>query len=290
MDANAALLEWFEPRRSAYPWRRDPPKPYEVLVSEVMLQQTQAPRVVPAFDHFLRRFPTVEALAAASLGEVLEAWGGLGYNRRARALWQSAGLICRDHGCRIPSEPGVLATLPGVGPYTAAAVASLAFGVRVPALDTNVRRVVARFTAGAEPHDLAPRDVARAAAEWLDGADPGAWNQALMDLGRVVCRPKPRCPSCPLAEACRFRAAGVAPSPAPRRQGPFEGSVRQARGAVLVSLRAGRGTSLSALTVRSGLPAERVLQAVRALAAEGMVEAGPAAIAGSPRGKLRLPR
>src|SRR5436309_1877986 len=130
---NRALLAWYEPRRLAYPWRRRP-DPYRVLVSEVMLQQTQAARVAPAFTGFMRRFPTVRALARATRADVVRAWGTLGYNRRAVSLSDAARAIVARHGGRIPSDQDALLVLPGVGPYTAAAVASLAFGVAVPAI------------------------------------------------------------------------------------------------------------------------------------------------------------
>ncbi len=130
------LMEWFEPRRLAYPWRRPRPDPYAVLVSEVMLQQTQASRVAPAFERFLRSFPTVRSLATAPAAEVVRAWAGLGYNRRAVALWEAARTIVSSHGGRVPDDPSALSELPGVGPYTAAAVASIAFGRPVAAVDS----------------------------------------------------------------------------------------------------------------------------------------------------------
>ncbi|HEX9235545.1 MAG TPA: A/G-specific adenine glycosylase, partial [Actinomycetota bacterium] len=129
-----ALLAWFEPRRRLYPWR-GVSDPYRILVSEVMLQQTQASRVIPAYERFTKFFPTVERLAAAPAAEVIEAWSGLGYNRRAVSLWRAAQAIVSEHGGRVPSDPGSLCRLPGVGPYTAAAVAAVAHGRPVPAID-----------------------------------------------------------------------------------------------------------------------------------------------------------
>ena len=198
-------LAWYEPRRGAFPWRADP-QPYGVLVSEVMLQQTQVSRVVPAYLRFLEQFPTPAALAEAPLADVLRAWKGLGYNRRAAALWRAAGVIVAEHGGVVPSDPVALGKLPGIGPYTAAAVASFAFGAAIPAVDTNLRRVVARHRLGRAT--APPAEVGRAAAAWIDRADPGAWNAALMDLGREVCRPEPLCSAAPLRRGCRFRAAG----------------------------------------------------------------------------------
>ena len=283
---NRALLEWYRPRGNRYPWRGDP-DPYRVLVSEVMLQQTQAPRVAPVFERFVAAFPDVRTLAAASPAEVLRAWGSLGYNRRAVSLHAAARRIVEEHGGRVPSGVERLRTLPGIGPYTAAAIASLGFGVPVPAIDTNVARVVRRARLGS---DLAARgEIDAAASAWIDRTDPAAWNQALMDLGRDVCRPAPRCEECPLTRACRFRRAGADPAPSRRRQPRFEGSFRQVRGAVVRALRSRRSTTLGGLARELNEPLERVADAVRALDADGVVRAGPAALSGRASGVVRLP-
>lgn len=285
-----ALLAWYGPRRATYPWRREA-DPYAVLVSEVMLQQTQATRVVPSYLAFLRRFPSVRALARASRADVLRAWDGLGYNRRALALWAAAGAVVRDHGGVVPSDLDALRRLPGVGPYTAAAVAAMAFGVPVAAVETNVRRVVARVHVGREPDALTPRSIRGLAEMWLDRREPGSWNQALMDLGREVCRPRPRCGACPLAAVCRWPAEGAAlhrPTDG-RRAEPFEGSSRQVRGAIVRALRRHPSLTLGSLVREVGGPRERVERAVRQLAGEGLVRAGPAALAGRRNGRVRLP-
>jgi A/G-specific adenine glycosylase len=271
-----------------YPWRRTR-DPYRILVSEAMLQQTQASRVAPAYLSFLLRLPTVQSLARARLRDVVTAWQGLGYNRRAVALWEAAGTIVRDHGGAVPADPVELQRLPGVGPYTAAAVSSIAFGSAAAAVDTNARRIVARFFFGAEPDDVSPREVRALADGWLDRRDPGAWNQALMDLGREHCRPRPRCGACPLRASCRFVAEGSEPKPARRRQSAFEGSFRQVRGAVIRTLRAREDASLATLARETGAPLERVGMAVSALAADGLVVAGAAARAGRPGGRGRRP-
>ncbi|MGH2657525.1 MAG: A/G-specific adenine glycosylase [Actinomycetota bacterium] len=280
-----ALLAWYGPRRRAYPWReaRDP---YRVLVSEVMLQQTQAARVAPAYRSFVRRYPTIRALARAPRADVVREWGSLGYNRRAVAVSEAARIIVRDHGGRVPADPEVLAGLPGVGPYTAAAVASLGHGRLVPAIDTNVRRVVARARIGRD--EAAPAEVQAAAAAWLDRSDPGSWNQALMDLGREVCRPAPSCRACPLSGSCRFRASGATPGWARRRQGRFEGSFRQVRGGVVRELRGVRSMTLATLAARLGGSTAEVWSAVARLFADGLVHAGPGALAGRPSGRVRL--
>jgi A/G-specific adenine glycosylase len=281
------VLRWFASRSRAYPWRatRDP---YRIWVSEIMLQQTQAARVTPAFEAFVRRFPSVTSLATASRRDVLRAWGGLGYHRRAVALSEAARVVVRDHDGRLPSDPLALRRLPGVGPYTSAAVASIAFGIPVAAVDTNVRRIVARVHLRVEADDASPREVAELASAWLDTRDPGRWNQALMDLGREVCRPRPRCERCPLATDCRFYAAGLPLRPARRRQGPFRGSTREVRGAIVGALRAHESLTIGRLVAETGLAEERVVPSVSALAREGIVAASPAAIAGSPRGRVRL--
>jgi A/G-specific adenine glycosylase len=297
-DLRRALMEWYRPRRGAYPWRVRA-TPYRVLVSEVMLQQTQAGRVVPAFERFVARFPSITALARAPRSEVVREWSGLGYNRRAVALSETARTVVAEHEGRIPRSREDLRRLPGVGPYTAAAVASLAFGEPVAAVDTNVRRVVARSVLGVDGPGVSPGEVGGAAERWIDRGDPGGFNQALMDLGREVCRPVPRCEACPLSAPCRFRRARPPARHPSSRPGPalgasrgaqptFQGSSRQVRGKVVEALRARRWTTLAGLAREVGVSPSRVGQAVRSLAAEGIVRPGPAATAGRPRGRVAL--
>jgi A/G-specific adenine glycosylase len=284
------LLRWYEPRRRLYPWRQPRPDPYRVLVSEVMLQQTQASRVVPAFRAFIRTFPSIRALAAASRHEVLWSWAGLGYNRRAVWLSESARRIVTDHGGRVPSEAEALVRLPGIGPYTAAAVASIAYGLPVPAIDTNARRVVSRAVLGLDGAEASLRAVGLAATDWMDGARPADWNQAVMDLGREFCRPLPRCERCPLATICAFRLSGRGPVQSVRRVGnSFQGSTRQLRGAVVRLLRDRPSASMSWLSRATSQPLASILDVVAALAADGVVSAGPAALRGRPSGRVRLP-
>jgi A/G-specific adenine glycosylase len=282
-------MRWYRLRRNAYPWRVRPVHPYAVWVSEVMLQQTQAARVVPAYSAFLERFPTVEALAAASRGEVIRAWGNLGYPRRAVALSEAARAMVRDHGGRIPDDPAVLRGLPGFGSYTSAAVAALGYGRAVTAIDTNVRRVTARALLGIEPHHASGVDLRTTAQGWLGGRRPGDVLQGLMDLGRTVCRPRPRCDACPLASGCTFRLAGGIPERPARRQPAFAGSMRQVRGLVLARLRLVDSATLGGLASATGQRQDRVTAAVRGLQADGVVAAGPAALAGRALGRVRLP-
>ena len=275
---------WFRANGPAYPWRRTEDDPYAVLVSEIMLQQTQASRVADAFPRFMQRFPDVGALASASRGDVLRAWGGLGYPRRAVALHDAARTIVRDHDGSVPRDARSLLELPGVGPYTAAAVASIAFGEPVPAIDTNARKVLARLALGLEPDEAEQAEITRAAARWLSRDVPGEWNQAVMNLGRDVCRPTPRCDVCPVAGVCRFRASGRAGRRSGRSQPAFEGSMRQVRGGVLRELRGrDRAATIGTIAAALALPVTRVDGAVDALERDGLLER-------TPSGRIRLPR
>lgn len=288
--SNDELLAWYRPRRRAFPWRARHRDPYSILVSEVMLQQTQASRVAAAFGPFIERFPTLAHLAASPRSAVVTTWGGLGYNRRAVALSKAARVIVDEHGGRVPHDLESLRGLPGIGPYTASAVASIAYGIPVPAIDTNVARVVSRVRLGAEARAASRADVAAAAEAWIHASRPGDWNQALMDLGREVCRPQPRCEACPLAAQCMFARLGRPPSSPRTRRSTFEGSDRQVRGSVVHLLRStrGRSMSLSALAARSGHSEARVAACVLTLAADGIIAAGNKALRGESAGRVRL--
>ncbi len=224
MDESEKLLRWFESQKRLLPWRESR-EPYGVWVSEIMLQQTQVQTVIPYYLSFLRQFPTVEDLAAAPLEQVLAAWSGLGYYRRARQMHSAAKMIAESLD-GFPSSSRELERLPGVGPYTAAAVASIAFGEVVPVLDGNVERVMARRLALAEdPKQSAVRKALfGAAASVLDSEQPGESNQALMELGATICRPKrPVCDECPLKQDCLAQQQGNPESfPAPRRRRTIE--------------------------------------------------------------------
>jgi A/G-specific adenine glycosylase len=267
-----ALRAWYRSRRAAYPWRGDDPDPYAVLVSEVMLQQTQAVRVAPLYAAFLSLFPDVQALARAAPGDVLRAWAGLGYHRRAVALHRAARSIVESHAGRVPRDPATLRTLPGVGPYTASAVASIAYGVPVVAMDVNVRRVISRLMSEPGSRPLAAAEIAEHADRLLDRRDPRSWNQAVMDLGRSVCRPAPRCGECPLAPWCRSRGAGRDGGGPTSRHQPFAGSNREARGRVVAVLRERGSAGLIGLARACGLPPARVGRALDGLVLDGVVE------------------
>jgi A/G-specific adenine glycosylase len=203
-----ALVDWYRAGHRDLPWRRTR-DPYAIWVSEIMLQQTRVETVTPYFERWMARFPSVRALAAAPLDEVLAAWAGLGYYARARHLHAAAREVAARYDGRVPSEPEAVRALPGVGRYTAGAILSLAFGRAEPILDGNVTRVLARLEAlDDQPAALAPRLWRRAAQ--LVPADAAAdFNQALMELGATVCTPRaPRCPDCPLASRCAARRSG----------------------------------------------------------------------------------
>ncbi|MER3452091.1 MAG: A/G-specific adenine glycosylase [Thermus sp.] len=208
-DLKKALLDWYQATGRALPWRgqRDP---YRILVAEVLLQQTRVEQAIPYYHRFLERFPTLKALAEAPLEEVLKVWAGAGYYARARNLHRLA-----QSTPVLPQNHRALLALPGLGPYTAAAVAALAFNEAVGVVDGNVRRVLSRFYALEDPD---PKELKRLADALVQGEDPASWNQALMDLGALVCTPRhPRCGGCPLRPACRGREnPGAYPKPKKR--------------------------------------------------------------------------
>jgi A/G-specific adenine glycosylase len=201
-----ALLAFFEARGRDLPWRGSG-DPYAVLVSEVMLQQTRVGTVIPYYRRWMEQLPNVEALAGARPDEVLKLWEGLGYYARARSLHQAAREVIARYDGAIPADPMKLRTLPGIGPYTAGAVASIAFGVPVPAVDGNVRRVLSRLADEPFPSDP---ELRRWGTALVDPESPGSFNQALMELGSLVCSPRlPACEGCPVARFCCSRAAGT---------------------------------------------------------------------------------
>jgi A/G-specific adenine glycosylase len=247
-----ALLDWYEGVRRPLPWRatRDP---YALLVSEVMLQQTQAARVVPYYEAFLARFPDAPTLAAAPARDVLAAWSGLGYNRRALALQAAARVVAED------GWPDDLAELPGVGPYTAAAVASFAWDAPLAAVDVNAGRVIERWDGARQT----PGPLARRAAELLPAGRAAAWNQAMMELGATVCTARaPRCDACPVARWCAS-AGAPAIRTATRQRERFEDTDRYARGRVVAALLAGEPLP--------PLAADRLERALAGLAGDGLI-------------------
>jgi A/G-specific adenine glycosylase len=240
------LLAWWEGERRDLPWRRTR-DPWAVLVSEVMLQQTQVTRVEPKWHAFLARFPDPAACAAARVGDVINAWAGLGDNRRAVTLHRCAQAVVAEHGGRLPFDLAALRALPGIGPYTARAVLAFAAEADVGILDTNVARVVARH--GGVP--LRPSEAQAAVDALVPPGQGWAWNQAMLDLGATVCRARsPRCDECPVRFSCAWHGEGPDPAVGSAgvsgRQSRFEGSDRQGRGRLVDALRLGPVTDVPA--------------------------------------------
>lgn len=243
------LLDWWDEGHADWPWRRTR-DPYAIWVAEVMLQQTQLAVVLPYYERWLTRFPTVQALAAAPLDDVLKVWEGLGYYSRARHLHAAAQRIVAEYGGELPRSVNGLLKLPGIGRYTAGAVASIAFGVAAPAVDGNVLRVLARLTDCADDitRPATRRRLEQIAAAWLPAERPGDFNEALMELGQRVCTADPACVCCPLAAACLARQRGVQrqrPVRAPRAAVPHvdvaAGVIYRADGRFLIARRPLRG-------------------------------------------------
>jgi A/G-specific adenine glycosylase len=236
------LLRWYDEHARDLPWREPCTTPWAVLVSELMLQQTPVARVLPVYDQWLLRWPAPADLAAAPTGEAVRAWGSLGYPRRALRLHAAATRIVEQHRGQVPSRYEDLLALPGVGDYTAAAVASFAFRRRHVVLDTNVRRVLARTVRGEQQPARSVTRTERATATALlpeDGPTAAAWAVATMELGAVVCTAAaPRCATCPVADLCAWRSAGYPAYDGPARVGQrYDGTDRQCRGRLLGVLR-----------------------------------------------------
>jgi len=236
------VLDWYAENARDLPWRRDDATAWGVFVSEVMLQQTPVARVEPVWRDWLRRWPAPADLAAEPPGEAVRAWGRLGYPRRALRLHQAATAMVERHAGRVPATEAELLELPGVGAYTAAAVATFAFGRRTTVVDTNVRRVLARVVAGRQLAAPSPtRDELSVAAALVPQEAPRAraWSVAVMELGALVCTARsPRCGDCPVRQQCAWRLAGRPPHDGPARRGQaWHGTDRQLRGILLAALR-----------------------------------------------------
>ncbi len=262
------MIAWGEPRLRDLPWRRTR-DPWAILVSEMMLQQTQVARVVPKYLDFLEVFPTAQACASAPLGDVLRRWHGLGYPRRARNLHDVAAVVA-ERG-RFPDALDELLTLPGVGPYTARAVLAFAFEIDAAVVDTNIARIYARVV-GRSLRALEVQTIADAQAPV---GESWAWNQSIMELGAIVCRPAPTCEDCPVAPMCAWRGSSAA-DPAvgsagvSTKQARYDGSDRQARGRLLKAAGAGpvAVSAMPRVTERPAADAERL---AAGLAADGLL-------------------
>ena len=276
-DLHAPVIDWFDENARDLPWRRPDAGPWAVMVSEFMLQQTPVSRVLPVYEQWLSRWPRPAGLAAEPAGEAVRVWGRLGYPRRALRLHAAATAIAQLHGGEVPSDHARLLALPGIGEYTAAAVASFAYGQRHAVLDTNVRRVFARAVTGIQyPANAMTAAERRTAQQLMPDDEPVAarWAAATMELGALVCTARrPECVRCPVSDRCAWRLAG---SPAhdgpPRRGQAYAGTDRQVRGKLLAVLReAVAPVPRAVLDQVWDEPAQRA-RALDGLVADGLVE------------------
>lgn len=271
-----AVLGWYQLNRRDLPWRRPQVSAWEVLVSEIMLQQTPVARVLPVYDRWINRWPVPAALAVEPPSAPIRAWGRLGYPRRALRLHEAARMIVARHGGKVPSAYEDLLGLPGVGTYTAAAVASFAYRQRQVVLDTNVRRVLARAVSGVGlPSSASPTAAERRTAEAALPSDnelAAQWSVAAMELGALVCTTRsPRCTTCPIATSCAWRRLGSPPA-APQRVQSYAGTDRQARGRLLAVLREAHEPVSGRILRAAWRDDAQAARALDALVADGLVE------------------
>jgi A/G-specific adenine glycosylase len=275
-DLPDRTIAWYDDHARDLPWRRPEATPWSVMVSEFMLQQTPVVRVLPVHEAWMRTWPTPADLAAVSSGEAVRAWGRLGYPRRAQRLHAAAVAIVDEHGGEVPSDYAALRALPGVGDYTAAAIATFGFGRRHVVLDTNVRRVLARTLQGVElPGTAVTRAERDLAEEVLPADEPTAatWSVAVMELGALVCTAaSPACAACPVADLCAWRAAGYPAYDGPPRRGQtYAGTDRQCRGRILAVLRDAHEPVHASRIEAVWSPAEQRDRCLRSLLDDGLV-------------------
>jgi A/G-specific adenine glycosylase len=273
----AAVMTWYADAARDLPWRRAERSPWGVLVSEVMLQQTQVNRVLPVWQEWMHRWPEPAALASEPPAAAMRAWGRLGYPRRALRLHACARAIRDEHAGQVPTSYDDIRALPGVGDYTAAALAAFAFGQRVAVLDTNVRRVYARVLDGrAAAHASVTVKERAAALALVPPEQPGRYSVAVMELGALVCTSRsPRCESCPLTSMCAWRRAGKPVAAATRPAQRYAGTDRQARGQALSLLRAADNAVHRSAFAGVGRDAAQRERALSGLVADGLVELLP---------------
>jgi A/G-specific adenine glycosylase len=273
------VLDWYASHARDLPWRAPGTTPWSVLVSEIMLQQTPVARVIGPHAEWIARWPAPPALAAEAPGEAIRQWGRLGYPRRALRLHETATILTARHGGIVPADAGALLALPGIGSYTAAAVASFAFGQRHAVLDTNVRRVLARLVAGRAGPAAALSVAETRLAESLLPAEPAVaarWSVAVMELGALVCTAAaPRCGACPVARDCAWLAAGQPPAAARRRAQRYDGTDRQCRGRLLAVLRDGGAPVSRADFDAVWAGQDQLARALDGLVADGLVDPLP---------------
>lgn len=272
------ILDWYAQEARDLPWRNPSTSPWGVLVSEVMLQQTPVVRVEPVWREWMSRWPSPAALAASTPGDAVRAWGRLGYPRRALRLHAAASAMVGRHQGRVPDSYDALLTLPGVGSYSAAAVASFAFGLRAAVVDTNVRRVLARVVScSAQAAPSLTRAETALALSVLPPDDPttSSWNVAVMELGALICTARsPRCESCPVADLCAWQSAGRPAYEGPVRLAqPWHGTDRQARGRLMAVMRDATGPVTATRLARAwpGDPAQSE-RCVDSLVSDGLLE------------------
>lgn len=277
-ELHEPILAWFAEHARDLPWRRPSATPWSVMVSEFMLQQTPVNRVLPVHAAWLARWPSPAALADAPSGEAVRAWGRLGYPRRALRLHAAANAIVERHDGEVPTSYDDLIALPGVGDYTASAIASFAFGQRLPVLDTNVRRVHHRLVRGVEfPPDARRAHEHRDAQHLLPDDAPTAatWSVAVMELGALVCTARtPSCGECPVADQCAWRAAGYPAYDGPPRRGQaWAGTDRQCRGRIMALLRDSDDPVPAVRLEPVWADAEQRVRCLASLITDGLVEA-----------------
>ena len=270
------ILDFYDRNARDLPWRRADATPWAVLVSEVMLQQTPVTRVLPVYERWLQRWPAPPDLAAEPAGEAIRAWGRLGYPRRALRLHGAAVAITADHGGQVPATVDELLRLPGIGEYTARAVAAFAFGARVPVVDTNVRRVLSRVVRGVDEPRAAATAADRAEMATLLPPDPAVaarFSVAVMELGALVCTAvSPSCDRCPLPARCAWRRSGAVAGVARRPVQAWHGTDRQARGRMIALLRGAAGPVDMLDLLGSTEDAVQARRCLDSLLADGLVE------------------
>jgi A/G-specific adenine glycosylase len=278
-EYEALILRWYASHARDLPWRHPAASAWSVLVSEIMLQQTPVARVRPAHEAWMLRWPTPASLAASSPGDAVRQWGTLGYPRRAIRLHASARILADQHAGQVPASVAALLALPGVGAYTAAAVASFAFGQRHAVLDTNVRRVLARLVKGEEQPPRSTSAAEVALAETLlaaDGRQAARWSVAVMELGALVCTAaRPSCSSCPVAGQCSWLRHGRPVTTGRPRSQQYAGSDRQCRGRLLAVLRDVSGPVTAARLDAAWPDRGQRTQALAALIADGLAVSQP---------------
>ncbi len=286
MGIQDALIAWYSSNARDLPWRKNRVTAYQILVSEIMLQQTPAARVAPQWQAWIKRWPTAAHLAKASSADVIRQWDRLGYPNRALRLHETAKLITRSHAGRLPQQYEDLISLPGIGDYTANAILAFAFNKRSVVLDTNIRRVIERVWNGNERPSNSPSAVEREFAEALvplDDKQAAAWSIAVMEFGALVCTARnPQCDACPIASSCAWRAADYPASTLVRKSQKFEGTDRQVRGKIMAELKSATTSKTRDSLSHVAKDRSQFDRAMLSLIDDGLIEV-------TANGRVRLP-